>query len=167
MYKLSKRSKDNRDECTHPLRLIIDEAIKYFDFLVYEGHRSLEDQMKYFKAGKSKIDGVRRKGKHNFKPSKAFNCVPAEVFWSSRKKFLQMAIAMFKATNKLIAEGKIDKGLRWGGDFYGDGDKRFTRYIKKQLFLIKGMYKDGWDMPHFEEVPLKWYKKTVWYKLGY
>ena len=73
--KFGNTSKKRLETCHKDIQLILNEAISVsrVDFGVAEGHRSLEDQMKYFKAGKSRVDGVKIKGKHNYSPSLAFD----------------------------------------------------------------------------------------------
>ena len=41
------------------------------DYGISEGHRSLKRQKELFDQGRSKIDGIERKGKHNYQPSLA------------------------------------------------------------------------------------------------
>ena len=74
-YKFSKTSLDRLATCHEDLQLIAKEAIKVsqVDFGIACGHRTKEDQLKAFRGGFSKIDGITRKGKHNYSPSLAFD----------------------------------------------------------------------------------------------
>ena len=73
MFKFSKRSIDKLNTCHKDLQLIMNTVISVsnIDFGISEGHRSIELQNKYFKEGKSQIDGITKKGKHNYDPSLA------------------------------------------------------------------------------------------------
>jgi peptidoglycan L-alanyl-D-glutamate endopeptidase CwlK len=61
--------------CHQDLQLIANETKRLclVSFQITEGHRTPELQNKYFKEGKSKIDGIKQKSKHNYFPSLAFD----------------------------------------------------------------------------------------------
>lgn len=105
----------------HPkLQEIVDEAIKYFDFAIIEGHRGEEAQTKAYLTHKSKVPWP--KGKHNQSPSKAMDCAPYPIDWSDEddaiRRFCYMA-GFFMC----IARQKGIK-LRWGADWDKDDDLR-------------------------------------------
>ena len=75
-YKFSKRSKSRLETCHPDIQLICNELIKIYDFSVLEGHRSPETQQEYFAEGKSKLDGVNRRSKHQASPSMAVDIMP-------------------------------------------------------------------------------------------
>ena len=79
-FKLGKRSKDNYNTLHPDLQKIIDMALKVsqVDFTIIEGERTVERQQKLFNEGKSKIDGINKKGKHNYSPSLAFDFIAAD-----------------------------------------------------------------------------------------
>jgi peptidoglycan L-alanyl-D-glutamate endopeptidase CwlK len=135
-------SKGNLDTCHNDLQLIANEAIKItpIDFGVSEGHRSVERQNKLFKEGKSKIDGINKKGKHNYSPSLAFDIyiyVKGKSKLAYDEKHLTFIGGVLIATAKrLYSEGKITHILRWGANWDGDGE-----LIYDQSFQ---------DLPHFE-----------------
>lgn len=58
------------------LQALCNEVIKHFDFSVIEGTRSLQRQQELYKDGKSQIDGIVKKGKHNYNPSLAVDVIP-------------------------------------------------------------------------------------------
>ncbi len=58
------------------LQALCNEVIKHYDFSVIEGHRSLQRQKELYEEGKSQIDGVVKKGKHNYMPSLAVDVLP-------------------------------------------------------------------------------------------
>ncbi len=136
------RSKKNLDTCHSDLQLIASEAIKVttIDFGVSEGHRSIERQNKLFKEGKSKIDGINKKGKHNYNPSLAFDIyiyIRGKGSLAYDERHLCFIGGLLTAIAKrLYSEGKISHILRWGANWDGDGE-----LIYDQSFQ---------DLPHFE-----------------
>lgn len=141
MYSFGKNSQDRLNTCHEDLKLICNEVIKYIDFSVLEGTRSLETQQKYFKDGKSTLDGIKHKSKHQSTPSYAVDIAPYPIDFKqqskSKARFYFLAGMMFQASNELYDKGLITHKLRWGGDW--DGDKEFY----DQSFD---------DLPHFELV---------------
>ncbi len=140
--KLSRRSLDNLETCHMDLQKIVALAIQIsvVDFIVVEGHRSVQRQNKLFKQGLSKIDGINRKGKHNYTPSKAFD-ICAYVRGSKKLAYDVSHLACIggaitAAAKILLAEGEITHDIRWGANWDNDGeiltDQRFD------------------DLPHFE-----------------
>lgn len=118
MPRFSKASLAQLETCDPRLQEIMHEAIKVVDFKVTQGHRSVAEQKRLFAQGRTapgsivtKVDGVEKKSKHNYKPSKAVDFVPYPVDWSSREKFAYIAGVMMG-----IAKAK-GIPLRWGGDF--------------------------------------------------
>ena len=135
MPKFGRRSKENLNSCHQDIIKIMEEAIKYYDFSVLEGHRSVERQLMLYTEGKSKIDGVKKKGKHNYNPSLAVDVVPYPVDWEDSNRFHFLAGLIFGIAERLRAEGKIEHRVRWGGDWDKDMD------FQDQTFN---------DYPHFE-----------------
>jgi peptidoglycan L-alanyl-D-glutamate endopeptidase CwlK len=143
MPAFGKRSQEKLDECEEYLRIVAAEAIKHFDFSIYEGHRSLRRQQQLFMDGKSKIDGITTKGNHNHLPSRAFDGAPYPIDFDDEHKakarFYMWAGVMFACEAMLKEQGRLPEGmrLRWGGDW--DSDKSF----EDQSFD---------DLPHWEVV---------------
>lgn len=142
MYKFGQRSLSNLSGCHEDIQTILNELIKYYDFSVIEGHRTLEIQQKYFSEGKSKLDGVKKKSKHQEYPSMAVDIMPYKKLTNAfsgkeldnRRFYLMMG--MVKAISlKLYEDGKISHKVRFGLDW--DSDNTFT----DQTFH---------DLPHFE-----------------
>lgn len=136
MYELSKSSREKLETCDKRLIFIILAAIKIskIDFGVSCGHRSIEEQKKLFKEGKSRVDGVKTNGKHNFYPSKA-----VDLF-----AYVDGAIS-YEISDLSYIAGIIDAvanqlgyKVRWGGNWDGDGI-----IMRDQTFN---------DLPHFEIV---------------
>jgi peptidoglycan L-alanyl-D-glutamate endopeptidase CwlK len=139
MAKFSKRSQSRLNSCHKDLQVICAEAIKTLDFSVLEGHRSVAKQQKYFRQGRSKLDGIKRKSKHQSYPSKAVDIAPYPIDFKqkakSKARFYLLAGVMLQVSKKLLDNGKISHKLRWGGDW--DSDRDFF----DQSFD---------DLPHFE-----------------
>ena len=78
------------------------------------GHRTKKEQAKLFARGFSKVPPG--KSKHNFKPAKAVDLAPlsadGKIPWNDSELFHKLAEAMMRASRS---------GLRWGGDWDGDG----------------------------------------------
>ena len=111
MYKFSQRSKDNLATADEKLQLLFNEVIKEFDCTVIEGHRSLKRQKELFDKGASQIDGISKKGKHNYFPSRAVDVVPYPLDWND--------IERFKLLASVVKRKALDLGInvQWGGDW--------------------------------------------------
>lgn len=127
-----------RLETVHPdLQRLCFEVIKFYDFSVLEGHRSLERQQELFNANPplTTLDGVNKKSKHQSYPSIAVDLMPwpenlhGRNIWEDKFRWHYFA-GLVMGTAKSM---KIP--LRWGGDWNGDfsnADQKFH------------------DLPHFE-----------------
>jgi peptidoglycan LD-endopeptidase CwlK len=143
MPKFSEISLSKIKTCHDDLKIILHEAIKIVDFTVLEGSRTLEQQQKYFKEGKSKLDGIKQKSKHQISKesplSLAVDIAPYPVDWSNNSKklarFYFLAGVIISIATKLRIEGKINHSIRWGGDWDRDLDFSDNRFD---------------DLPHFE-----------------
>ena len=136
----SKTSKERLLTCDSDLQKVCAVTVAKMDFGVVEGTRTLEQQQKYFSEGKSKLDGVNKKSKHQSSPSMAVDVVPTtdgKWDWSNKNKFIQLSALMFESAKELKEAGEIDNSLRWGGDWDMDGDR------SDQTFD---------DLPHYELV---------------
>jgi len=147
MYKLGKGSLKKLESVHHDLVKIIKLAITRtpIDFGISEGHRSLERQKELYDQGKSKIDGINKKGKHNYSPSLAIDLYAYHPDIEVRKKLAYdvptlclIAGVIISCADELKAKGDIKHSIRWGGNWDNDGvilyDQRFD------------------DLPHFELV---------------
>lgn len=144
--KFGKVSKDNLDTCHPDLMKILELAIKRsdVDFGVTEGHRSLERQQQLFKEGKSKIDGINKKGMHNYNPSLA-----ADLYAYHSEKITRVRIAYDKVhlayiagviqscAKELFEKGEVSHVIRWGGNWNSNGvidyDQSFDDYPHVEL----------------------------------
>ncbi len=135
MYNFGNRSRSRLDTCHPDLVKVLEVVIKVYDFSIIEGLRTAETQAQYFKDGKSQLDGVKRKSKHQDDGSglsraadilpyyKGFNPFTSE---NGPKSFYYLAGLVQMAAQTLYDNGEIEHLIRWGGnwdsdmDFFGD-----------------------------------------------
>lgn len=145
MYSFGKRSRSRLDTCHPDMILIMEEVIKIYDFSVLEGLRTLEQQQEYYETGRSKLDGINKKSKHQDDgsgKSRAIDIMPfkkgSNAFSGKEKdnrRFYYLAGLVKGTAERLLEEGKISHKIRWGGDWDSDdiySDQNFD------------------DLPHFE-----------------
>jgi len=140
MHKFGKTSKARLDTCHPDLQLIMNRAIELsnVDMGIAEGHRSVEKQQEYFNAGKSRIDGITKKGKHNYTPSLAVDIyayVNGAANWDI-EQLCYLAGIIHVVSETYFSTGKTKHKIRWGGNWDMDG-----------VILIDQNFDDG---PHFE-----------------
>ena len=125
MPKFSKASAEKLATCHHDLQKIFNDIIQTRDCTIICGARTLEEQKKAFAGGFSKIDGVKKKSKHQISKeqplSLAVDVLPYPIKWDDKKGHEDFARAV-KATAQHYGIKIV-----WGGDF-----KKFS------------------DRPHFE-----------------
>lgn len=116
----------------HPrLQLVLNEAIKDFDFVVVEGHRDKEAQNKAYAKGLSQLPWP--KGNHNATPSRAADLAPFPVDWAEgEKRHLRFAFMMGVVH---AAARRLGVRVRFGMDWNRNLDMRDESFI---------------DMPHVE-----------------
>lgn len=118
MYKFSQRSLDNLKNVDERLVRICNELIKRIDFTVIEGFRTPERQKELYDKGFSKIDGISKKGKHNYSPSLAIDIIPFKKghnpFDGSKESDI-----MFDNLAKEFKQVAKELGINitWGGDW--------------------------------------------------
>jgi peptidoglycan L-alanyl-D-glutamate endopeptidase CwlK len=139
-YKFSKSSKLKLKTCHKDLQLIMNTAIELsdIDFGIAEGYRSSEKQLQYFNEGKSKIDGISRKGKHNYQPSLAVDVYPfinGKAKWDN-ETLSYLAGFIAGIAEMLLKDWKISHKIRWGGNWDADGEILYDQSFD--------------DRPHFE-----------------
>lgn len=138
--RFGKTSLDRLYTCHIDLQTIAQKAItvSHVDFGIAEGVRSIVRQQELFKEGKSKVDGIKKKGKHNYIPSMAFDVyayIYGQASWN-KEHLCYIGGVITSVANELYKEGKISHRIRWGGNWDGDGE-----IISDQNFM---------DLPHFE-----------------
>lgn len=131
MPKVGEQSLKRLDTCDERIQKVLNEVIKHYDFMILEGTRTVEQQQQYYKEGKSKLDGINKKSKHQSYPSLAVDIAPYPIDWNDSKRFYYLAGLVIATANSMGIK------LRWGGDWDSDGD------FKDNTFN---------DLPHFELV---------------
>lgn len=118
MPTLGAKSKDKLKNVHPKLIKIVEEAIKYTDFTVLEGLRSIERQEELVKTGKSKT----MNSKHLMQQDNYGHAVDlgiwldGKVEWNDTRYYYHLAGIM-----KVIAKN-MNVTLRWGGDWDSDGN---------------------------------------------
>ena len=123
------RSQSKLDGCHKDLQKLLNEAIKHVDFSVIEGRRSLKKQREAYADGRSTLDGVIKKSKHQANPSLAADLLPYPAdmhgynIWDDKIRF-----ALFIGTIKGIAL-QMNIPLRVGMDWDNDGSTRNHKLV--------------------------------------
>ncbi len=145
MFKFSNTASKRLLTAHKDLQLIFNTVISLsnVDFGIAEGHRSIELQKKYYDEGKSQIDGINKKGKHNYDPSLAVDIylwINGRAQWDE-ESLSYVAGLIHGVSEMLLKEGKINHRIRWGGNWDMDGE-----ILTDQTFQ---------DRPHFELITIK------------
>jgi peptidoglycan L-alanyl-D-glutamate endopeptidase CwlK len=130
----SRSSLEKLSTCDSFLQIICKRALEVskIDFGISCGYRSPEDQLKAYQEGKSKIDGVTVKSKHNLIPSKA-----VDIFgYVNGKADYSIPVMCYLAGAMDAVSADLGIKLRWGGNWDGDG-----------IILTDQSFD---DLPHFE-----------------
>ena len=118
--KYSTTSKERLETADIRLQNIFNEAIKFKDITIIEGHRTADQHFRNVAAGKTKVGY--KNSKHSHTPSLAIDASPYPLpknwgeKWIDRVKFYELATLI-----KYIGE-KQGVNIRWGGDWDMDGD---------------------------------------------
>jgi len=121
MYKFGKRSRARLKGVDSRLVNVLNELIKVMDVTIIEGVRSAETQNKYFKDGKSKLDGVNKKSNHQL--GKAVDLAPYPINWKESNRFYYMG-GMIRGIAK-----QLNLKIRWGGDWDSDGETKDQTFM--------------------------------------
>lgn len=144
-FALGNNSRMKLDTCHKDLQLIIETTISRtkVDFGVSEGHRSLARQKQLYDEGKSKIDGISRKGKHNYFPSLAVDIFSYHPDLETRRMIAYdtvhlsyIAGVIDSVAAELYSKGDITHLIRWGANWDSDGIIDYDQPFD--------------DFPHFE-----------------
>ena len=130
MYNFGKVSQDRLNTCHNDIILIMNEVIKIYDISVLEGIRTAEKQKEYFDTGRSQLDGIIKKSKHQDDgsgKSRAIDIMPyskgTNAFSgkeSDNRRFYFMMGIVYTISEVLLSEGKISHKVRFGLDWDGD-----------------------------------------------
>lgn len=144
--KFGKRSLEKLNTCHEDLIKIMKVSIErsIIDFGITEGHRSLERQKKLYDEGKSRIDGISSKGKHNYSPSLAADIYVYHPSLQTRRKIAYdkvhlayLAGVIQSTAEELYKKGEVNHAIRWGANWDSDGviyrDQSFDDYPHFEL----------------------------------
>lgn len=130
IYQFSQKSLTKIDQLSPNLALIVRDAmdLQIMDFTVLCGLRSLEEQKKLFKQGRTRTMNSKHLG-NKYGLSDAVDLAPFPIDWNDAQRFHRLAgIIQSCAAQRAIP-------LRWGGNWDGDNDTKDQNFI---------------DLPHFE-----------------
>lgn len=135
MFKFGIKSKAQLATVEPIMQKIFLEAIKRspIDFGIpqYGGMRTAAEQNELFRDGKSKLDGYKKKSRHQSgRAVDIYGYVNGKATWDARYILVIAGVIISTARS-------MGHDLRWGGDFDGD------------LNWDEG---DSWDKVHFEYV---------------
>jgi len=134
MPQLSQESDAMLMTCTSRIIKVMRVVIIHIDYKVIFGHRGVDIQQVLFAEGKSTIDGVTKKSKHNFQPSQAIDIAPYPVLWPdeqgiSREEALHRARRFDVLAGFVMGTAaSLGYNFRWGGDWDHDwtyNDQKF------------------------------------------
>lgn len=142
MPSLSASSRAKLATCHPDLIVVIEEAIKHYDFTVVYGHRSNEEQAALYAQGRTTpgpIVTYSKPGtsKHNTSPSIAVDIAP---FFSDIKGLDWNDAPAFARLAGFIQGIAAMKGIKvkWGADWDGDGrtkDEKLADFPHLELIL--------------------------------
>jgi len=125
MASFSRSSRSRLDSCHPDLRALFHEVVKHSDCTILEGLRSAERQQELYRQGKSKLDGVSKRSKHQAASdgfSHAADVAPYPIDWNTndaavRLKWLDFARVVLETADKMAIV------VRWGGDWNRNWDR--------------------------------------------
>lgn len=126
--------------CHPELQTLFYEVVRHVDCVVLEGHRDEADQHAAFLAGNSKLDWPL--GKHNGKPSMAIDVSPYPIPSMTDKRklvnFIYFGGFVMGIASRLLAEGKMTRGVRYGGDWNMNEDVTDQSFVDAVHFELIG-----------------------------
>ena len=138
MYKFSKRSNKNLNECHEDLRILFRTVVEDYDCSVICGRRGEEAQNAAYYAFPQLSKVKWPNSAHNAVAPKlveAADVIPYPVDWKDTDRFYHFGGYVLGTAQQLLDQGKMKHRISWGGDWDGDTD------LKDQTFI---------DFPHFE-----------------
>jgi len=153
MPEFSELSSNRLVSCHQDLQRVFNEVIKWFDIRITYGHRSILEQTKLYKQGRTmsrgewlitdrgKIltycDGTIIKSKHNFIPSHAIDVAPFPIDWEDMNRFILLGGFVLGIAKELKRNGEIENDIVWGGDFNSNFNLKDNNFIDYPHFEIK------------------------------
>lgn len=113
MYKFSKKSLERLNTCHPDLQRICRELIKIMDVTILEGIRTKEQQLEYFRIGRSKTKNSKHL-KQQDGYSHAVDLAPWPIDWNDRERFIYMQGMIRGIAQQLGIE--VRSGIDWDSD---------------------------------------------------
>lgn len=145
-FRLGNNSRKKLETCHPDWMKIVQLALQLseVDFGIAEGYRSPERQKELYDQGKSKIDGITRKGMHNYNPSLAIDIYAYHPNKQVRRRIAYdhnticyLAGVIQSAARILKSRGEISHTVRWGGNWDRDAiiiiDQSFDDLVHFEL----------------------------------
>jgi len=122
MYKFGNNSQIALTTCHPDIQRVLKECIKYMDFSVIEGLRTVEKQQEYYNKGLSQLDGISKTSYHQDiygdGYSRAVDIVPyhsSAQQWEDEKAYKHLAKIIFSVSQKMLYNQQIKHYIEWGG----------------------------------------------------
>ena len=133
MYKWSAKSQIQYDTLSKDLQLLSDTVLLYHDCSILWGNRNKEIQNALYNGGKSKLKYP--ESKHNLYPSEAVDLIPYRKGWNpflldqKTKRYGSYFSGLVVAyADSLYFVGRMEKKIRWGGNWSIQRDKPFASF---------------------------------------
>ena len=127
MPKFGSNSRNELATCHPKIQKVLNEAIKFVDFSVLEGHRGKQSQNDLFDQGRTKV--LFPKGRHNSNPSRAVDIMVYPIDWKDYERMTLFAGYILGTSDQMGVK------MIWGNDWDRDFQTKDTNFK---------------DYPHFE-----------------
>lgn len=123
MYSFGKKSKKQLSTVSPDLQRVLQDAIKFVDFSIIEGHRSIDRQKELFKEGVTQIDGEKDLSYHNARPSLAVDIIPYKKGLNPFDGSEESEFLFLKLSRQIFISAKKCKvNIYWGGHWVNFND---------------------------------------------
>ena len=113
-------SQKHLDSCHPDIIKVFNVVITHVDCTILEGHRTMDRQREYFRAGQSKLDPDTPAGlkaaKHLSSPSKAVDALPYPIDWEDLKRIAWFAGFVCAVGRSLDPPVILMSGCNWDRD---------------------------------------------------
>jgi len=121
MPQFTAKSRERLATCEPAIQLVFNEVIKERACIVICGARTLAEQQAAFRGGFSKLDGIKKKSRHQVSKeqplSRAIDALPAPLNWNDAKGHKEFADFV------LAKARELNVNLIWGGNWKSFPDR--------------------------------------------